>query len=135
MVKRSGMATAIEPDHMANAVAHRVRPAGVKRLKALLVTALYCGLAAGALQPVQAQTSGALPIYRCVSADGTSSRISRTPCTAGESGTTQHAAAGTQKQQPAIAHQTPATPAQSSQASSSAEEPRSRPRSRSGRRR
>lgn len=73
---------------------------------------LLAGLTAGAMPAALAQTSGSLPIYRCVSADGASSRISRTPCAAGETGTAKQAVAGTSQQKAAIVHQTLSVPAQ-----------------------
>ena len=102
-------------------------PVSRMKARAQLMTVLLPSLFASVTLPAQAQTSGALPIYRCVSADGASSRISRTPCAAGESGSAQHAVAGTAKQQAAIVHQAPSTPAQASQ-SQAAEETHGRPR-------
>lgn len=80
---------------------------------AWVATVLLGGLTAGAMPAALAQTSGSLPIYRCISADGTSSRISRTPCAAGETGTAKQAVTGTSQQKPAIVHQTLSVPAQS----------------------
>jgi len=61
----------------------------------------------------QAQTAGSLPVYRCISADGTSSRISRAPCAVGETGTAKQAVAGTPQPKPAIDHQITSASAQS----------------------
>ena len=102
--------------------------------RAWLATVLLGVLSAGVIPAAHAQSSGALPIYRCVSADGTSSRISRTPCAVGETGTAKQAVAGTSQHKPAIVHQTLSAPAQSQ-----AEEERTHRRThtshRSGRRR
>jgi len=75
--------------------------------RAWLGSVLLSALAVGALPAAQAQNSGSLPIYRCVAADGMSSRISRTPCAAAESGKAQQAVAGTAKQKPATAQLAP----------------------------
>ena len=102
--------------------------------RAWLVAALLSVLTVGITPAAQAQTSGSLPIYRCVSADGTSSRISRTPGAAGEAGTAKQAVAGTAQQKPAIVHQSPSVPAQS-QAHEETNRPRAHTTHRSGRRR
>ena len=123
---------------MVSATVPRAVASSMKTAKARRgLAALCCALSASVLLPAQAQTSGALPIYRCVSADGTSSRISRTPCTAGESGTARNSVAGPPRQQPAVIHQTPAPSAQPSPTNSSADDAHGRPHAghRSGRRR
>lgn len=102
--------------------------------RAWLATVLLGVLSAGVIPAAQAQSSGALPIYRCVSADGTSSRISRTPCAVGETGTAKQAVAGTSQQKPAIVHQTLSAPDQS-QAQDDANHRRSHTPHRAGRRR
>lgn len=72
------------------------------------IEALLGGLSVGLLPTAaQAQSTGALPMYRCVSADGSSSRMSRTPCAAGETGAARQAVAGTAPQKSAIVHQGP----------------------------
>lgn len=74
--------------------------------RAWLAMAMFSTLAAGGIPTAQAQNSGALPIYRCVAADGASSRMSRTPCAAGETGKAQHSVAAIpQAKKPEITHQ------------------------------
>lgn len=74
----------------------------------LIIAALFFAATA----TTQAQTAGSLPVYRCISADGTSSRISRAPCAVGETDTARQAIAGTSQPKPAIDHQIPSASAQ-----------------------
>ena len=123
---------------MVSATVPRAVASSMKTAKARRgLAALCCALSASVLLPAQAQTSGALPIYRCVSADGTSSRISRTPCAAGETGTAKQAIAAKPQEKPVIVHQTPSAPAQPVQPVQAQEEERYRVHGtgRSGRRR
>lgn len=112
--KQTNPAHAAPASRTTNARAPR-KPAGRLRTSAWLA-ALLCSLSAGIAPTAHAQTSGSLPIYRCVSADGTSSRVSRTPCAAGETGTAKQATAAKPQEKPAIVHQTPSAPAQPVQA-------------------
>ena len=100
------------PDTRRTAIASAQRsgaatPAGAR---AWFAAALLCSLAAGAL-PTLAQASGSLPIYQCISADGQSSRMRRTPCIAGETtGSVKNAVAAVPQQKPAIVQQAPSAP-------------------------
>ena len=110
-------ATHTNPAHATPTSRAPRKPAGRLRTSAWLAAALLCSLSATIAPTAHAQSSGALPIYRCVSADGTSSRVSRTPCAAGETGTAKQATAAKPQEKPAIVHQTPSAPAQPAQAS------------------
>ena len=102
-------------------------------LLAGLLAALWGGLGLGMVpSTAQAQISGALPLYRCVGADGTSSRMSRTPCAASETGSAQHAVAGAAQHKPAIVHQGPSATMQQ-QAQDEARQRRPQASGRSGR--
>lgn len=80
-------------------------------LRGTLAVLCWGGVTVSTMPVAVAQTSGALPLYRCIAADGNSSRMSRTPCAIGESGTAKQAVAGTSKPPAAIVYQTtPNTP-------------------------